>query len=123
MNEKPKFYLKAIIWVVTVFVLISLLIFPSLIRAYDFAKKLNVNFSTIYKKFWNKPFESLKYCLSTDVREIYLYAVGILAIALFTLLIIAIIQRNRDQGYEGIEHGSGDWATGDRKSTRLNSSH
>lgn len=115
MNEKPKFYLKAVIWVVTVFILISLLIFPPLIRTYDFAKKLNVNFSTIYKKFWNKPFESLKYCLKTDVREIYLYTVGILGVALLTLLIIAIIQRNRDQGYEGIEQGSGDWATGNEK--------
>lgn len=115
MNTNPKFYLKSTIVVIILFALISLLIFPPLIRTYDFVRKLNVDFAQTYKRVWNKPFESLDYCLNSDVKEIYITAVSILAFLLFILLMVVFVQHNKVQGYEGVEHGSGDWATDSEK--------
>ena len=104
-------YFRVLIIFLVLYVILSLLVLPPLLHAFKFSQTYaGITFPDAYKQVWNKPFNSLSFCLEEANKESYFGGLGVIGVGLF-IAAIAIMSKLRPEGsFEGIEHGSGDWA-------------
>ena len=115
MKKNLKIYLRIIIIILVLFTLVVLIVIPPLIHAYKYNQLYNVGFSNVYKQVWKTPFKSLSFCFEEGNKDLYTTAVSIIGFAFLVLMAVIIVKRRLPKDYEGIEHGSGDWATTSEK--------
>lgn len=117
MSKKVKMYFKTVLIIFILFVLIALFVLPPLVHSYSISNtyKDTIKFDVVYKETWKRPLDSLNYCLKPENKDLFSAALGALGFLSLILLATIIVKQKVPSEYEGIEHGSGDWATNNEK--------
>lgn len=111
MKSRFKIFLWILLITFIFFVLLSILALPPFVHSLKHSQLHGTNFVDVYKLTWKKPFNSLSFCLSPEISDTYFTGVTVLGVLCLILAIFIMTKVKKPETYEGVEHGSGDWAT------------
>ena len=111
MKENIKMYSKTLLIAIIIFVIFAVLVIPPVVHALQMSQKFGVAFSFTYKANWAKPFNSLSFCLQESNSSMYFSVLGLLGFVFLILTIVIMSKQKVSGSYQGVEHGSSDWAS------------